>query len=262
MKGSSASKPSKIKPSTSTDSLTIGPLSTRTLSTSHTAKARNLFGKPKPVILSGKPGSKTSAVDAKSSSLMQAPLPHASPGRRGQKRARLTAGGLKALEEVTEHDQDVGLGLGEDVGEDSLHPFKKMRDRDGSPTPSVATNRSFTSVGANALRAANGGTNSTRKGAAGSLSMMKRSMSMPPGQLDFGIARAGSVVNGAEARARAREVSLAPTDITMNNQDETGSSSLETRNKGVSVLLGTNHERVRTLKWLSVGPCRLCARYC
>ncbi|KAK9898437.1 hypothetical protein P389DRAFT_208587 [Cystobasidium minutum MCA 4210] len=204
-----------------------GPLSATTLSTQQTARARNLFGKPQ-VIHSAK----AKGAPSDKASLMQAPLIHGSPGRRGQKRPRLTAGGLRALEEVTEHDADMlsdGLGGGDDDIEHVLSIKKMRNDRDGSPTPSVATNRSFASTH-------NGGymkAPKARTKAGGAASLMKRSMSMPPGRLDFGAGLKGS--SKLDAVRTTREVSLAPTDITTTNiADENGnsSSSMETRNKG------------------------------
>lgn len=204
-----------------------GLLSNAALSAVQTDKARNLFGKSQStsnIKSRGAPSDKTS--------LMQAPLIHGSPGRRGQKRARLTAGGLRALEEVTEHDMDMLEGHQE---LEATLSVKKMRnDRDGSPTPSVATNRSFASTTNGHMKMA-----PSRKKAATSL--MKRSMSMPPGRLDFGTSMAGAKPGSS---ARPRETSLAPTEITLNVGEETaGSSSMETRNKGV---------RMAPLQWTTV----------
>lgn len=159
---------------------------------------------------------------------MQAPLIHGSPGRRGQKRPRLTAGGLRALEEVTEHDIDM-LSEGNEELEQVLSIKKMRNDRDGSPTPSIATNRSFASTtAAGHMKAPMQQREAGAAGGKGASSLMKRSMSMPPGRLDFGVKAPVMGMN------RTREVSLAPTDITTNIADESGTSSLETRNKGVS----------------------------
>lgn len=209
LKGAPKSKASKERPN--------GPLSNAKLSSTQADKARNLFGRSQTV-----PNIMKKGAPSDKAPLMQAPPVHGSPGRRGQKRPRLTAGGLKALEEVTEHDTDIFGGHGDLKNTLSV---KKMRnDRDGSPTPSVATNRSFASTTKGALKVP------ARKH--GAISLMKRSMSMPPGKLDFGI---GQTVKAVSTTTRQRETSLAPTEITLNGGDETVNvSSIEMKNKGVS----------------------------
>lgn len=206
----------------------LGVLSTTSISSAHIDKARNLFGRPQAAAISTSSGK--GVPSDKNASLKQAPLLHGSPGRRGQKRPRLTAGGLRALEEVTEHDTDM-LEEHEDL-QTTLSVKKLRNDRDGSPTPSIATNRSFAST-------TNGQMKPPARKGAGSTSLMKRSMSMPPGRLDFGAA-AGNVGSKAASLARTREASLAPTELTVNAGDESGSSSMETRNKGVSQLLASS----------------------
>lgn len=229
LKGAPKPKAAKDKLST-----TNGILSSATLATQHTAKARNLFGKVPPTNRpAGVPSDRTTSA--------QGPAVHGSPGRRGQKRPRLTAGGLRALEEVTEHDPD--LLHGEDYeGSQQVFSNKKMRnDRDGSPTPSIATNRSFSSMN---------GPMKTQAKRGGASSLMKRSMSMPPGKLDFGAGLAANNARGSNAglnpppRAMTREPSLAPTEMTFNLGDDSGVASMETKNKGVCVR-GRLNDRAR-----------------
>jgi hypothetical protein len=113
----------------------------------------------------------------------------------------LTAGGLKQLQEIEGEDEEM---------EDDLEDQLSVMRREGSPTPSAATNLSLT-FKLNNLPPQD-------KVKAG----LRRSVSMPPGQLG---SKAG--------RGQTREPSVAPS-IAATEDDTKDGGSLETRNKGVS----------------------------
>lgn len=191
---------------------------------------------------------------------------HASPGRRGQKRPRLTAGGLRALQEEAEDDEgahshsfdermtgvkrEAELVVNDEeegrIIMDALH-----RAREHSPTPSAASARSFkTSLSVQTMGAGTGTyTTAPANGRAVDLargkSTLGRSMSLPPGQLALGMKHAP---NGkGMAQQRARENSIAPTEGTAavhENGDDSG-NPVEMRNKGVSALFQNTSTALR-----------------
>lgn len=170
---------------------------------SSSSKARNPFAKQEQNGLK-----RSSSADTSDSARL-----HLSPGRRGQKRPRLTAGGLRALqEEENEDSQDF----------ESLYNGDHSRERELSPTPSIASVRSFqTAVSAN--------TAVTVNGHGGGKKPISRSMSMPPGQIHVD-ARS---VRGASRQPTEREGSVAPTE-TGEGKADLEANSMATRNKGVS----------------------------
>jgi hypothetical protein len=111
---------------------------------------------------------------------------------------------------------------GHDVEQDDI----PARDRELSPTPSIASARSFqTAISTNtALTNGHGHANGQTK------KPISRSLSMPPGQLDMGRSRLGS------RQPSEREDSVALTELG-DGKEEAGANSIAVRNKGVSCLV-------------------------
>ncbi|CAD6574036.1 MAG: hypothetical protein CYPHOPRED_005268 [Cyphobasidiales sp. Tagirdzhanova-0007] len=202
-----ASSRSTKEAKTSTKANTRVLQRSQTTSLNVPSKARNLFGKTSTQATSS---GKQRTLSSSSVFLAQKATSHAnaSPGRRGHKRPKLTAGGLRMLQKADDPEKDPSNATPEETN--LTRAFEQTRE--GSPTPSIATNRSTN-------RHAQGtfaGASTQRTGP------LNRSVSMPPGRTTFGTRSA--------AIGKRREGSAAPS--IGNTEVDPNEGGMEMRNKG------------------------------
>ena len=187
------------------------------------SRARNLFAKPDLAKISHDSARKRT----KSSSTIRAQQTrsnkvNASPGRRGQKRIKLTTGGLQKLQEAEEGMEGGSKNCvdnedDQNEREAAHEPSMYRQARDGSPTPSITTTRSFS------LAMAGSATSRPKKS-----NCATRSVSLPSGHISL------SKISTKTAREGSAAPSAALTDTDGYERE------VESKNKAVGLLHSEN----------------------